>query len=357
MAVIVRGGMIARHLPAVAAGPTIQGVRPSRLVLAVTVAVAAGCSSGHSGGAAGTGAHAPQPPGLYVARVSVHPTVPSNTVPPSSLTVWLDTPTGRFRIVTPISHTARTVSVYNGRHATAAFGAGHERHVWAYRGSAAFIARRLGYVPLAALQAFLTGSRPSAGVRIAVRSHGRPAVIAASTRFERLTLTVRRVAAAPPRLFRTSRAPVIVTTRQVTPGTQPPAGVPAYWVGASFRGRPAAEASESVGRTGSGASVSYPGLDVGTSGRLGPPTGGRSVTLRDGTRARVIVIPIAADGSYQLQGSGSGGSFDELQGSVAPPDAGRDIALVTLPRAMVTLSGAGVTPASAAAIVRALRPL
>ncbi len=348
--------MIARHLPAVAPRTTIRGVRPPRLVLAVTAVLAAGCSGGHPG-AAGTGTHAPQPPGVYVARMSVHPTVPSNTVPPSSQTVWLDTATGRFRIVTPISRAASTVSVYDGRRATAAFGAGHSRQVWAYRGSAGFIARRLGYVPLAALRAFLTGSRPSAGVAIAVRRHGWPAVIAASTRFERLTLTVRRVATAPRQLFRTSPGRVIVTTRQVVPGTRPPTGVPAYWVGASFGGRPATEAFESVGRTGAGASVSYPGLDVGTSGRLGPPTGGRSVTLHDGTRASVIVIPIAADGSYRLSGSGSGGLFDEVVGTVAPPDAGRDIALVTLPHAMVTLSGAAVTPASAAAIVRTLRPL
>jgi hypothetical protein len=343
-------------LPAVAAGPTIQGMRPSRLVLAVTAALLAGCSGGHSG-AAGTSTRAPQPPGIYVARVTVHPRVPSDTILPSSLTVWLDTATGRFRIATPISATASTVSVYDGRRATSAFGAGRDRRVWAYRGSAAFIARRLGYVPLAALHAFLTGSRPSAGVAIEVRGHGPPAVIATSTRYQRLTLSLRRLASAPPGLFRTSRAPVIVTTRQVAPGTQPPAGVPAYWVGASFRGRPAAEASESVGRTGSGASVSYPGLDIDTSGRLGSLTGGRSVTLRDGTRASVTVVPIAADGSYRLEGSGSGGSFDHLVGVVQPPDAGRDIALVTLPHALVTLSGSAVTRRSAAAIARALRPL
>ncbi len=356
MAVIVRGGMIARHLPAVAPGTTIQDVRSPRLVLAATAVLAAGCSGGHPG-AAGTGTHAAQRPGIYVARVSVHPRVASATVPPSSLTVWLDTATGRFRIVTPISRTASTVSVYDGRRATAAFGAGRDRQVWAYRGSAAFIARRLGYVPLAALRAFLTGSRPSTGVALGARGNGRPAVIAASTRFERLTLTVRRVATAPRRLFRTSRGRVIVTTRQVAPGTRPPAGVPGYWVGASFGGRRATEAFESIGRAGSGASVSYPGLDVGTSARLGASSGGRSVTLRDGTRARVVVIPIAADGSYRLSGAGSGGSFSEVVGTVGPPDAGRDIALVTLPHALVTLSGAAVTPASAAAIARALRPL
>jgi hypothetical protein len=66
-------------------------------------------------------------------------------------------------------------------------------------------------------------------------------------------------------------------------------------------------------------------------------------------------------GPFTLSGSASSGAngtmSDSLEGSVEPPDAGRNVALVILPHAMVELSGTAVTQRSAAAIARALRPL
>jgi hypothetical protein len=130
--------------------------------------------------------------------------------------------------------------------------------------------------------------------------------------------------------------------------------VPGYWLGRTFHGRGATDASQSTATSGGTTTVSYRGLEVDSSSPLGQIPGARAVTLADGTHARMTVVSMNRDGTYSYTDGSTG--FDTLALSWGP-GAGRDIALVFLPNAMITLSGQAVTPKTAPAIARALRPL
>jgi hypothetical protein len=70
----------------------------------------------------------------------------------------------------------------------------------------------------------------------------------------------------------------------------------------------------------------------------------------------MIVVPIGPDGSYSYTSTRMS-SVDALESAATLGDTGHDIAVVILPNALITLSGPAVTPKTAPAIVRALRPL
>jgi hypothetical protein len=311
-----------------------------------SLVVAAGCAGGHH--RAAPDPFPPQPPGVYVARVVVRPGSPGQAR--AATTAWLDTATGRFRVRTVYSRRDATLAVYDGRVGTRGFG----RQVWTYRGSPGFVTELLGSVPIAAMREYLSGAPAEAGIQVRGGGHGWPAVLSASTRSERMTLSVRPLRSAPAGLFRTIRGHLLGTTRQVAAGTRPPAGVPGYWLGPTFHGRRPTDASQSTATSGGNTTVSYRGLEVDSSSPLGQLRGDRAVTLADGTHARMTVIPISPGGTYSYT-DGSGG-FDTLAIASGPGD-GRDIALIFLPNAMITLSGPAVTPTTAPAIARALRPL
>jgi len=91
---------------------------------------------------------------------------------------------------------------------------------------------------------------------------------------------------------------------------------------------------------------------------LGGYSGGTPVTLGDGTHSTLQVAALRPDGTVSLssstgEGTASGGIF--MFSSTG--NHGKTMAFVFLPHAMITRSGTGVTPHSARAMARSLRPL
>lgn len=103
----------------------------------------------------------------------------------------------------------------------------------------------------------------------------------------------------------------------------------------------------------------YPHVEVGLMGPSGI-TGKTPLTLADGTRGTLQVVRVQAHGIVSVGSARtrSGGAIG-MDGFVTTTTArpGSSVAFVFLPHAMITLSGPAVTPRSAPAIARALRPL
>jgi len=126
-----------------------------------------------------------------------------------------------------------------------------------------------------------------------------------------------RVTAPSADLFVVARvASPTMVVRQVRVGVTPQSGPRAYWLGESFRG-----------------------------------SGPTPVTLADGTPGRVAVVPEDV-GSCPAS---TGGVDAVTLGSTTETPGG--IAVVITAHGTITISGPAVTPASAAAIARALRPV
>jgi hypothetical protein len=119
-----------------------------------------------------------------------------------------------------------------------------------------------------------------------------------------------------------------------------------------------AGASESTGDAGTVYETRYPGVDV-TVERAGAAAlacDGTRVRLADGTPATVVVIPIDSNGTGQCSSSSDGSATAVMVMSSSGSAAGA-VAYVIAGDAVISLSGRAVTPRSAAAIARALRPV
>jgi hypothetical protein len=281
-------------------------------------------------GCAGGGHAAPKLHGVYRATIR-------DTRHHAVRTVWLDAATGRFRIrtvfrgITGVGR-VQTVAVFDGRTATQQLARSRSIRI---TGSAQFVADRAGADVVAPIRAKLTGSPLPHGVAI--------------VDFRRLG----RVGAA---LFRTSTSTVTGTIRQVAAG-RPPAAEPAYWLGSEWRGTTPASTSESTGDAGATYETAYPGLDV-TVERAGAATlrcDGAPVHLADGSPATVIVVPISSKGTGQCSSSRDGSTTGLMV--VSSGGGPGTLAVVIAGDAVISLSGRAVTPGSAAAIARALRPV
>lgn len=320
---------------------------------AFATALAAGCSGSH-GPAPGPSWAAGSHDFIAHVRVTVLPRVHHLTAGPPQ-TLLVDTATGRFRIT---SRGSRLLSVSDGHRATRAFGPpGHPR-VITYHGSQRFLADHVDRTPLRVVRAFLAGSGPPTGVRVQVVAQGPPARLIATTATERLRITIGRAGHVAAGAFRAPRGKVVQVVRQLAPGVRPGGALAAYWLGPRWNGRPARTSSAASGRAGYYV-VGYPHLAVEVTRGVGV-TGNRAVTLRDGTRATLRVARVADDGTVVISSASSiGGSSIGMQGFIfGTTDApGTTMAFVFVPHAMITLSGSDVTPRSAAAIARSLRPL
>jgi hypothetical protein len=137
-----------------------------------------------------------------------------------------------------------------------------------------------------------------------------------------------------------------------------PGGVlAAYWLGPRWNGRSARSSSWASGRTGYYV-VGYPHLDVEVARPAGI-TGNVPVTLVDRTHATLQVVRVGKNGIVSLSSATTTARTSTVHGFVflSPARPGTTMAFVFLPHAMITLSGTAVTPRSAAAIARSLRPL
>ncbi len=319
---------------------------------ALLAALAAGCGGGHS---ATTGLGWARHAGVFSARVRValiHPGSRRSAGPPRRMLV--DTATGRFRIATGSATSPDgLLSVSGNRTATRASGSPAHRIVTQYRGSRHFLTGVVGGIPLEIVEAFLAGSAPPPGVHLRVVSNGPPATIVATTATERLRITIRRAAHVPAHAFRTARGKPARVVRELRPGARPDGAIAAYWLGPAWNGRAARSSSAASGRVGYYA-IRYPHLDVVVTAPAGI-TGGQTLTLGDGTHARLRVAPVEADGTVSVAGGTPFSMHGFVFTTTEPP--GSTMAFVFLPHAMVTLSGTAVTPRSAAAIARSLRPL
>jgi len=269
-------------------------------------------------GCAGGGHAAPKLHGVYEARVTVGST---------QRTVWLDLTGGRFRVSTPAGH--RRIVTVSDRHAAVTL---FRQFVTRTTGSPAFLVT-MADPGVGALRDRLLGHRVPAGTTI--------------TGFHRVT-------APSADLFVVARvASPTMVVRQVRVGVTPQSGPRAYWLGESFRGSGPTYASVTDSRVGSSYAVTYPGVAVQVdSTRLRIPTCGTTpVTLADGTPGRVGVVP---EDVGPCQGS-IGGVDAVTLGSTTETPGG--IAVVITAHGTITISGPAVTPASAAAIARALRPV
>jgi len=191
------------------------------------------------------------------------------------------------------------VTVFDGRTATRQLAGSRSVRI---TGSPEFLADRAGADVVAPVRAKLTGSPPPRGVAVAG--------------FRRL----RHVGAA---LFRTSTS----TIRQVAAGRPPHAG------------------------------TAYPGLDVTVepAGRATLACDGTPVHLADGSPVTVVVVPINAEGGGECSSSSDGSSTGIMVLS-ENAQAGT-LSYVVAGDGVISLSGRAVTPQSAAAIARALRPV
>jgi hypothetical protein len=91
---------------------------------------------------------------------------------------------------------------------------------------------------------------------------------------------------------------------------------------------------------------------------VGHLAGAEPVTLADGTSATLQVVQVGPDGTSTVRGGSAIASgavtYSVLELGERP---GGIVAFVFLPHATVVLSGTAVTPGTATAIARALRPL
>jgi hypothetical protein len=225
------------------------------------------------------------------------------------------------------------VTVFDGRVATQQVGRAPLIRI---TGSPRFVADRAGADVVAPLRARLTGSALPDGVTV--------------SRFRRL----RHVSA---RLFRTSTATATGTIRQVAAG-RPAATWSAYWLGSVWRGTTPAGASESTGDAGATYDTEYPGVEVTVERSRSATLGcdGTTVRLADGTAATVVVIPITAQGTGQCSSRGDG-STTAIMVVSSGNDRPGTLAYVIAGDVVISLSGRAVTPTSAAAIARGLRPV
>jgi hypothetical protein len=227
-----------------------------------------------------------------------------------------------------------------------------------YHGSERFLANELDRTPLRIIRAFVAGSGPPPGVRLRVVSEGPPARLVATTPTERLRITIGRAGHVAAAAFRKPRGKVVQVVRQLQPGVRPNGARAAYWLGPRWNGHLAGSSSTASGPAGYYA-VEYPHLGVEVTRPVGV-TGDEAVTLRDGTRATLQVVRVAEDGTVVVASttSTSGSSIGMNGFMFGTTDApGSTMAFVFLPHAMITLSGTAVTPRSARAIARSLRPL
>ena len=253
-------------------------------------------------------------------------------------TVWLDAVTGRFRVRTVFSKVgttpiAATVTVFDGRVATQRVGRSRLIRI---TGSREFVADRAGAAVVAPVRATLAGSARADGVTV---------------------VGVRRLRHVDPDIFRASSGPPTGTVNQVSAGRSASGAEPAYWLGSTWRGTAPASASESTGDAGTTYETEYPGLDVTVETSRGAGLGcdGTPVHLADGSSATLVVVPVSPQGTGQCSSS-SGGSTIGLM--VFSEDAAtRTLAYVVAGDTVISLSGRAVTPDSAAAIARALRPV
>jgi hypothetical protein len=322
---------------------------------AVAVVLATGCSGGH-GPASGPrwAAHARD----FTARVRIsllHPRTGSSAPPSRTMLIDRD---GRFRIVaTSKRFRYRMVSVSDGRTATQVWGSKAHPILTDFRGSRSFLANQAGGLPLRIVQAYLTGTAPPWSVHLQVVAAGPPARIVATTATVRMRITIARAPYVGGAAFLTTGGHVSQVVRQLRPGERPNATVAAYWLGPIWMGHRARSSSAASGR-GGWYTIGYPHVDIEVQAPFGDGIGGASVTLGDGTIGTLQVAPVRPDGSVSLSGSGGAGtSSGEVVLSSLTANLGKTMAFVFLPHAMITLSGTGVTPHTARAIARSLRPL
>jgi hypothetical protein len=332
-------------------------VRVRIATTALAVAVAAGCGGGAHGAAPGPSwaRHA----GVFRARVRVallHPGARRSAGPPQRILV--DTATGRFRIAG--GSNPPLLAVWEGHTATQASGAAPHRIVTEYRGSRRFLTDQVGGIPLRIVEHFLAGAAPPPGVRLRVVSSGPPATIVATTATERMRISVGRAGPVSAGAFRTTSGKPGQVVRELRPGVRPAGAIPAYWLGPAWHGLGARSSSAATGH-GGWYTVGYPHLGVDVTPAEPGVAGGTPVTLRDGRRATLRVAAVKPDGTVSFSSGSSGNGKVEIQGEIVfigtGADPGRTMAFVFLPHAMITLSGTAVTPRSAAAIARSLRPL
>jgi hypothetical protein len=323
---------------------------------AVAVVLAAGCSGGGHGAAGRPdwAAHA----SVFTAHVRtslLHPARGSSAPPPQTILIDRD---GRFRIVaTSKRFRYRMITNSDGRTATQQWGAAAHPNVTDYRGSRRFLADQAGGLPLRIVQSYLAGTAPPFGVRLRTVVGAPPAQVIATTRTERLRITIRRGGRVTPSTFRPARGHASQVVRQLRPGSRPGAAVAAYWLGPAWMGHRARSSSAASGH-GGWYTISYPHVSVGVQAPLGGYSGGTPVILDDGTHATLQVAALRPDGTVSVststgEGSASGEVF--LFTSIGNP--GKTMAFVFLPHAMITLSGTGVTPRTSRAMARSLRPL
>jgi len=329
-------------------------VRVRIVTSALAVALAAGCSGGH--GAAGPKWTADT--NVFAAHVRIsllHPAKGSSAGPPQTMLVDRD---GRFRIVaTSKRFRYRTVSISDDRTATRQWGSSAHPIVTSYRGSQRFLAEQAGGLSLRIVQAYVTGTAPPFGVHLHVVTSGPPSRIVATTSTERLRITIGRAGHVAASAFRPARRRAREVVRELRPGVRPGSAVPAYWLGPAWRGHPARSSSAESG-DGGWYTCGYPHVAVSVTAPLRGYGGGAPVTLADGTPATLQVAALRPDGTVSLSSSsGEGSAEGEIFLFSSTGNPGRTIAFVFLPHAMITLSGTGVTPRSARAMARSLRPL
>ena len=321
----------------------------------VAAALAAGCSGGH--GAAGGPAWAAHT-SVFTAHVRLsllHPTTGSSAPPPQAMLVGRD---GRFRIIaTSKRFRYRMVTVSDGRTATQKWGTAAHPNVTDYRGSRRFLTSQAGGLPLRVVRSYLAGTAPPFGVHVRVVSDGPPAQLVATTSTERLRITIGRGGQVTASAFQPARGHPSQVVRQLRPGAHPHPAVAAYWLGPAWMGHRARSSSAASGH-GGWYTIGYPHVDIEVDTSFGGYSVGRPVTLEDGSHATLQVAALRPDGTVSLSNpNGAGTASDEIFLFSSNGNPGKTVAFVFLPHAMITLSGTGVTPHTARAIARSLRPL
>jgi hypothetical protein len=265
---------------------------------------------------------------------------------------------GRFRIVaTSKRFRYRMVTISDGRTATEQWGTAAHPNVTDYRGSRHFLVDQAGGLSLRIVRAFVSGTPPPFGVHVRVVSTGPPARIVATTATVRMRITIGRGGHVTASAFRTARGHVSQVVRELRPGARPDPAVAAYWLGPAWMGHHARSSSAASGH-GGWYSIGYPHVAVSVTAPLGGYSGGRPVTLEDGSHATLQVAAQRPDGTVSLSNTtGEGTASGEVFLFSSNGNPGKTVAFVFAPHAMITLSGTGVTPHSAATIARSLRPL
>ena len=125
---------------------------------------------------------------------------------------------------------------------------------------------------------------------------GPPAQVIATTRTERLRITIRRGGRVTPSTFRPPRGHASQVVRQLHPGARPDPAVAACWLGPAWMGHRARSSSAASGH-GGWYSIGDPHVDVEVDAPLGGYRGGRPVTLEDGSHATLQVAALRPDGT------------------------------------------------------------